>query len=113
MILVILESPFGKRLDGTTCSAAEIRANIRYARLAMADSFARGEAPFASHLIYPQILNDATPDERRAGIEAGLAWAVHATRAVVYADHGITPGMSVGINRHRERGIEVVARSIL
>ena len=64
--IVIIESPF----KGNT--PAEEAENIAYAKEAMRDSLYRGEAPFASHLLYPQMLDDADEDERRMGIEAGL-----------------------------------------
>ena len=102
MIRVILEAPFGKRVDGTTASPEEIERNVEYARRAMRDCFRRGEAPYASHLLYPQIYDDAKPEERLAGMEAGFAWGEEAQVAVVYADYGITPGMSEGIARHRK-----------
>jgi hypothetical protein len=62
---VILESPY----------AGDVEANMRYARAAMRDSLMRGEAPFASHLLYTQegVLLDSVPEERTLGIEAGFA----------------------------------------
>lgn len=62
--IVIIESPF----KGST--PAEEAENIAYAKEAMRDSLYRGEAPFASHLLYPQMLDDADERERRMGIEA-------------------------------------------
>ena len=47
---VIIESPF----KGNT--PAEEAENIAYAKEVMRDSLYRGEAPFASHLLYPQML---------------------------------------------------------
>lgn len=66
MRLVIVESPF----------AGDLPKNIAYARAAVRDSLARGEAPIASHLLYtqPGILDDDIPAERQWGIDAGLAW---------------------------------------
>ena len=64
--IVIIESPF----KGST--PAEEAENIAYAKEAMRDSLYRGEAPFASHLLYPQMLDDTNEYERRMGIEAGL-----------------------------------------
>jgi hypothetical protein len=87
--LVILESPL----------AGDVEANITYARRCMRDSLLRGEAPFASHLLYAQteILNDAIPEERSMGIQAGLAWGLVADATVVYMDRGISHGMRLGI----------------
>ncbi|GEM_PF-6649561 len=64
---VIIESPF----KGET--PVEEADNIAYAREAMRDSLYRGEAPFASHLLYPQALDDGDERERSMGIEAGLS----------------------------------------
>ncbi len=99
MIRVVLESPFGKRVDGTSCTIDEMIDNIAYARACMADCFARGEAPYASHLLYPQIFDDAKPEERAMGMAAGAAWSKAGMVCAVYCDRGITPGMQDGIHR--------------
>lgn len=108
MDLVIIESPFaGKDLQDRL-------ENIEYARQAVRDSLLRGEAPIASHLLYTQegILNDDIPEERRCGIEAGLAWRRVATKSVVYTDRGISRGMEYGIKLATESGIPVEYRSV-
>jgi hypothetical protein len=89
--LVIIESPF----------AGDVARNVAYARAAMADCLRRGEAPFASHLLFTQagVLDDTVPAERALGIEAGLAWGERADATAVYADLGISPGMQLGIAR--------------
>ena len=99
MKLVIIESPF----------AGDVEANIAYARMCMRDSLGRGEAPFASHLLYPQpgILDDGIHFERRLGIAAGIAWGAVAELTAVYADRGISPGMQEGI-----RAAELLNRPI-
>ena len=88
---VILESPY----------AGDIDRNVTYARKCLRDSIHRDEAPIASHLLYTQegVLDDDDPEERKLGIEAGLAWGVVAEMTVVYIDHGITPGMEKGVAR--------------
>lgn len=97
---VVIESPY----------AGDVERNTRYARAAMRDSLLRGEAPFASHLLYTQqgVLNDDVPEEREHGIEAGLAWVKGADLTAVYTDLGISEGMQRGIQRARteDRGIE-------
>lgn len=99
---VILESPF----------AEEIERNIRYARLCLRDCLKRGEAPIASHLLYtqPEVLNDALPEERQLGIEAGLAWGSLAEATVVYTDFGLSRGMLYGIERAQKEGRPVEYR---
>ena len=83
MPLVILESPF----------AGDVAGNEAYARKALRDCLLRGEAPIASHLLYTQVLDDSDEEQRRKGIEAGLAWRRGAHRAVFYADRGFSAGM--------------------
>ena len=95
MRLVILESPYAAP------SPEEIAENLEYARRCMRDCFLRGDAPYASHLLYtqPGVLVDTIPAERACGIEAGLLWGVHAEATVVYVDRGISRGMRKGIER--------------
>ena len=78
----------------------------------MLDSLRRGEAPFLSHLLYPQVLNEDKPQERKQGIEAGLAWGEAAEKTAVYVDRGVTPGMALGIHRARICGRPIEYRSL-
>lgn len=104
MILVQLESPY----------AGDVDRNVRYARACMRDCLLRGEAPFASHLLYtqPGVLDDLVAEERALGIDAGLEWGEMATFTVVYTDLGITPGMEKGIARARADGRDVYYRTL-
>lgn len=101
---VILESPF----------AGDVARNERYARAAMADCLRRGEAPYASHLLYtqPGVLDDGKPDERTLGIEAGLEWGRVADATVVYMDLGVSNGMAMGIARAGREGRPVEMRNL-
>lgn len=127
MRLAIVESPFAGKTD------AETARNVDYARVCLRDCLLRGEAPFASHLLYaqPGVLDDKIPEERRLGIEAGLSWAAaaqalwHAAQVglgeefltealqepvrAVYTDLGVSPGMQLGIE-HAERIGQLVER---
>lgn len=102
MELVLVESPY----------AGNVALNLDYLKTAMRDCFRRGEAPFASHMLYTQVLDDEKPDERTQGIEAGLAWGAMATKTVVYTDLGISTGMHFGIQRAHKEGRPVERRSI-
>lgn len=95
--LVIIESPFSGKDE------LQRYEHIRYARAALLDCLRRGEAPFASHLLYTQlgVLKDSVPGDRSLSIEAGLAWGAVAERTVVYQDLGISEGMQKGIDRAR------------
>lgn len=113
-IRVVLESPYGTRPDGTRCTPAEVARNERYLDRCIRDSIDRNEAPYASHGFFtkPGRLDDTKPEQRRAGIDAGLAWDEVAQLCVVYSDHGVTDGMAEGIARHEENNIEIVFRRI-
>ena len=100
---VVIESPY----------AGDRATNDAYLEAAMRDSFARGEAPFASHRLYPGILDDDHPSQRRLGMEAGFAWGAVAELVAVYTDIGITPGMREGIERAVRHRIPVEYRTIL
>ena len=99
---VIIESPY----------AGDVERNERYARAAMRDCLYRGEAPYASHLLYtqPGVLDDTDAAQRALGIEAGLEWGDVADAVVVYTDLGISEGMRYGIRRHIEHGRAVEYR---
>jgi hypothetical protein len=86
--------------------------NRVYARHAMLDCLLRGEAPFASHLLYPQVLHDSWQEERTMGIAAGVAWVGVADATVVYVDRGISAGMEQGIAEAKRAGLAVEYRSI-
>ncbi|MBZ9847213.1 hypothetical protein LB565_04320 [Mesorhizobium sp. CA14] len=102
--LVILESPY----------AGDVDRNVAYARAAMRDCLARGDAPAASHLLYtqPGVLDDGNPEERARGIAAGLAWGRVAEATVVYTDRGISNGMMQGIERADAEGRPVEWRTL-
>lgn len=104
LVRTIIESPF----------AGDVATNLRYLRQALRDSLFRGEAPFASHALYTQegVLDDNIPAERERGIEAGHAWSQAAQKVVVYSDLGISPGMKLGLDRHKQNGIVVEERQL-
>ena len=111
---VIIESPYAGRGDDEAERFNDLLDNERYARRCMADALSRGEAPFASHMLYTQegILDDEIPEERALGIEAGLIWGECADRVCVYVDRGISKGMVKGVERAIEEEREIVFRSL-
>ena len=102
MKLVIVESPY----------AGNVALNTEYARVCLKDSLARGEAPIASHLLYTQVLDDLVPEERRQGIDSGLAWRRKQDYAVFYVDLGWSSGMSAAEKLYRKEGIPFVVRRL-
>jgi len=101
-MIVIIESPY----------AGDRNENILYARRAMLDSLRRGESPFASHLLYPQVLDDDTPNDRELGMVAGFRLYAVASICAVYADMGVSPGMLRGIEQARLHNVPVLYRMI-
>lgn len=86
--------------------------NRRYARQCLRDSLDKGEAPFASHLLYPQVLDDGLMPQRFLGMAAGWEWTVVADACIVYVDRGISRGMAVGIERAEYSGIPIEYRAL-
>lgn len=101
---VFIESPY----------AGDVAANIKYARACLADSLRKGEAPFASHLLYTQdgVLDDTKPEERSLGIAAGQEFLACCDLSAVYIDRGITDGMRLGIEAAQKLGITIEYRSL-
>lgn len=100
---VIIESPF----------AGDVERNKTYLRSCIRDSILRGEAPFASHRMYTDALDDLLPEERKLGIEAGFAWRVVANLTAFYVDYGYSGGMRLAIDNCKERGVPYEERRIL
>lgn len=99
---IIIESPY----------AGDVKRNEQYARECMLDSLRRGEAPFLSHLLYTQVLDDTDPEQRETGIEAGLAWQDQADAVIGYVDYGISPGMEIALKRAYDNGMIIELRMI-
>lgn len=102
---VCIESPL-KGLDGNYAR------NVRYSRLCGLDCIRRGEAPFAGHLLMTQFLDDTDPEQRKAGIQAHLAWAGAADVVAFYVDLGMSPGMVMGEEAASARGQAVERRTL-
>lgn len=83
MKLVVIESPL----------AGDFERNRRYALWCAYDATLRGEAPYLSHLFFPQFLDDQDSAARALGIRMGLAWASCGEERVFCIDLGWTDGM--------------------
>jgi hypothetical protein len=103
---VILESAFAASPTGS------VEEHVRYAKDCLQDCLLRGEAPLASHLLYPGVLDDDVPGERALGIAAGLAWLPVADAMVVYVDYGVSPGMRAAMGEAELADVPVEVRSL-
>tara|TARA_A100001388_G_scaffold270251_1_gene247561 strand:- start:1753 stop:2079 length:327 start_codon:yes stop_codon:yes gene_type:complete len=101
-MLVIIESPY----------MGNVKSNVAYARKCMNDSLLRGESPFASHLLYTQVLDDNKDIERLTGMSRAFNWYRHADLMAVYIDKGISNGMKMGMEVAEKLGIEMVYRTL-
>lgn len=104
--LVILESPF------KGANEQEFERNVLYAQFCVLDSLQKGEAPYASHLLYTQVLNEHDPAQRTFGIDAGLEFGTVCSKSVVYTDLGISSGMQKGIDHAIRHGRDVQMRTL-
>lgn len=52
--------------------AGDIERNVRFAQEACRYAVSQNCAPVAVHLLYPQLLDDTVPEERKIGIQMGL-----------------------------------------
>ena len=101
-MLVIIESPY----------MGNVKSNVAYARKCMSDSLERGECPFASHLLYTQVLDDTKDIERQIGMSRAFNWYRHADLMAVYIDKGISNGMKKGIEIAEKNEIKIVYRTL-
>lgn len=100
---VLLESPY----------AGDIEANREYLQRCIRHSvLSKYEAPFASHQMYTQALDDDVPHERAMGIDAGFAWGAVAEAAVFYLDRGMSRGMRFALLEHLANGLPIEFRML-
>ena len=107
---MIVESPYTE-----TDRAPILKLNVKYARDCVKDCLLRGDAPFASHLLYTQegVLFDRNKDERALGINAGLFIGLRADATLVYTDFGISIGMRMGIDSAKAVGRKIEYRQLI
>lgn len=102
MLKVVVISPFRGNTD----------LNLQYAMACMKDCIDRDEAPFASHVLYPLILEDSDPDERETGMSCGQEWMLAADLVAVYTDMGVSTGMQNDLDFARNHNIRVMYRTL-
>ena len=83
----------------------DVAANVALARAACREVLRLGDAPFAPHLLYPDLLDDDVPVERALGIEAGRRWLAMSHEVLVVGP--ITAGMREEIATAEALGIPV------
>lgn len=104
---IVLESPFAGGGNMTIFAR-----NLAYLRRCLRHSWEQGELPLASHAYFPFFLDEDSPAERKAGIEAGYSLWPLASKVVFYADYGLSDGMSAALDRAVHHRKEVFHRLI-
>lgn len=88
--------------------AGDITRNVAIAQEICRDVIADGHAPFAPHLLYPQILDDADPAARETGMTCGLAFMETCHEVWAYVRDGVSPGMQRELDHAKSLGLPVV-----
>jgi hypothetical protein len=96
MKLIYVASPY----------AGDIKKNIEYAKQACRYVLNEGNAFFCPHLLYPQILDDNNPEERRLGINIGKEFLAKCNELWAFGGH-ISHGMFEEIEFARGIGIPI------
>lgn len=87
---------------------AQLDRNIDYAQALTKRALEAGLAPITPHLYMTQCLNEDKPEERAAGMAAGLTLLKSCDFVIVGVKYGISEGMSAEIAAADAAGIEVV-----
>ena len=88
--------------------SAQLDRNIDYAQALTKRALEAGLAPITPHLYMTQCLNEDKPEERAAGMAAGLTLLKSCDFVIVGVKYGISEGMSAEIAAADAEGIEVV-----
>ena len=86
--------------------AGDIEANVKFAIRCCRAAIQQGHTPIAVHLLYPQILDDRNPAERKKGLELGLNILRHCAAAWVCGTR-ISSGMEGEIQAAQQLNIPI------
>lgn len=78
-------------------------AAVRYSRFAIE----QGCIPLASHLLYPRILDDRDPEQRKLGLFFGQVWLDIAREIWIFSDGSLSKGMQAEYDRAKKRGYRI------
>jgi hypothetical protein len=86
--------------------AGDIEANTANARRFMRFAVEQGAIPFAPHLLYPQVLDDADSHERGLALTFGLIWLDKCEELWVFGDT-VSCGMAKELERAAKREMPI------
>lgn len=84
--------------------------NLEYARQCLRYVLDKGHAPFASHLLYTQVLDDRVKWQRDKSLNAGIDFGRLCEERWFFTGLGMSEGMKLALNSANEVGqhIEIV-----
>ena len=86
--------------------AGDVECNIENARRYLLFAVKKGAIPFAPHLLYPQVMDDADPGQRELGIEFSLAFLSRCDALWVFGGR-VSQGMRAEIIKAMRRGMTI------
>lgn len=98
MELVFISSPY----------RGDIERNIVYAKELLVDAITAGYVPIAPHLLYPQVLDDNVPEERKAAIELCHELLKKCDAILIGKRYGLSSGMKQEIITAKKLGKRVI-----
>ena len=96
MKMIFIASPY----------AGDVKKNIEFAKQACQYVLNEGNAFFCPHLLYPQVLDDNNPEERKIGMNIGKQLLKKCDELWVFGDK-ISQGMFEEIEFARKNGIPI------
>jgi 3-mercaptopyruvate sulfurtransferase SseA len=94
-MFIIVESPFRGK------NRFERKVNLAYAAKCCYHVYEQGHIPFASHLFFPEFLDEDDPKERAAGIEAGYYFWSIADEVWFFVYREWSKGMTMALTKVR------------
>lgn len=86
--------------------AGDIKRNTENTKRYLKFAVDNAAIPFAPHLLYPQVLDDADPVQRELGLFFGLVWLGKCDELWVFGDK-VTGGMAREVAKAKWRGIPI------
>ena len=107
---VIIESPFKGNADSTEAD------HRTYLERCIRHCIQRGETPYASHKMLTDALDDHEEEERKIGMEAGMAMSnillLAGATPIFYEDYGLSGGMFAARNTYNIANVAYHFRKI-
>jgi len=86
--------------------AGDTARNLENARRYLKFAVEQGVIPFAPHLLYPQVMDDCDPDQRKLGLFFGIVWLKKCDELWVFGSY-ISAGMQAEIDKASKHRIPI------